>query len=263
MYGHGAPCRTNGGRLTGWARKKARERSSICSCCWERLQSWWVSTRSSARVWMERLRAWLPSHSHILLGKGPSAPWRTLFCTENVCFAPAGARRFDRCVVPAIDAVLREESGQASVEAALLLPSLMVCMALLTQPVCILYTRCVMQAAAAEACRLMATAPTQVNVVPQTQRDYVLRRLAAVPNVDVFHVGGEAGWSIELEGGTGEHTARAHIATVVRPLPLIGVLPALLGKSDGAGNVLLEVEVETATRPAWLEGSYGSWASTW
>ena len=184
-------------------------------------------------------------------------------CIERARFVLERARCLVRRVIFKTGGVLREESGQASVEAALLLPSLMVCMALLTQPACILYTRCVMQAAAAEACRLMATAPTQVNVVSQTQRDYVLRRLTAVPNADVFHVGGEAGWTVELEGSTSGHTAKARIATSVRPLPLIGVLPALLGKSDGAGNVLLEVEVETVTRPEWLEGSYGSWASTW
>lgn len=139
----------------------------------------------------------------------------------------------------------------------------MVCVALLAQPACLLYTRCVMQSAAAEACRLMATAPVWAGVAPQSQRDYVLRRLAAVPDVDVFHVGGASGWTIELEGATGGHGARARIATAARPLPLLGVVPALLGKTDGSGNVVLDVEVATTTRPAWLEGDYGDWSSVW
>lgn len=120
-----------------------------------------------------------------------------------------------------------------------------------------------MQAAAAEACRLMGTAPELAAAAPQAQRDYVLRRLAAVPDVDVFHVGGRAGWDIELEGGTQAHEARARIATTARPLPLLGVLPAMLGRTDGLGNVVLEVEVRTVTRPGWLEGGYGSWSSVW
>lgn len=144
-----------------------------------------------------------------------------------------------------------------------MLPCLMLCMALLAQPACLLYTRAVMQSAAAEACRLMATAPETTAAAPQAQRDYVLRRLAAVPDVEAFHVGGRAGWDIELEGGTGSRTARARIATTARPLPLVGVLPALLGRADGDGNVKLEVEVEAATRPGWLEGGYGSWSSVW
>lgn len=264
MHGHGGSHRSGPGRLTcGWARKRARGQSNTCSCCWGRLRLWRASPRSFTRARTGRLRAWPLPRFPIPSGRVPSAPWRTSLCIERARFALERARCLGQRAVSVADGVLREESGQASVEAALLLPSLMVCMALLTQPVCILYTRCVMQAAAAEACRLMATEPTQVNVAPQAQRDYVLRRLVAVPNADVFHVGGEAGWTVELEGSTGGHAARARIATSVRPLPLVGVLPALLGKSDGAGNVLLEVEVETVTRPEWLEGSYGSWASTW
>ena len=49
------------------------------------------------------------------------------------------------------------ESGQATVEAAFLLPVLFVGLLLLMQPGILLYDRLVMQAAASEGCRLLAT----------------------------------------------------------------------------------------------------------
>lgn len=162
-----------------------------------------------------------------------------------------------------IRALLRDGEGQATVEAAMLLPVMMLCLALLVQPACVLYTRGVMYAAAAEACRLMATPPTSSFVAESSRREYVLRRLGAVPNVDIFHVGGEAGWTIELVGEAGGHVTGAYIATWVRPLPFIGVVASLLGPRDAAGNVLIEVTVGQTVRPSWVEGTYASWTNIW
>ena len=50
-----------------------------------------------------------------------------------------------------------QESGQATVEAAFLIPVLLVALLLLMQPGILLYDRLVMNAAASEACRLLAT----------------------------------------------------------------------------------------------------------
>lgn len=154
------------------------------------------------------------------------------------------------------------EEGQATVEAAVLLPTLMVLIALLVQPACMLYTRCVMQAAAAEGCHLMAVTVSPT-VSGQACKQYVLRRLRAVPDAGLFHEGGQQGWSIELSGSEAEHSARVSIETAVRPLPLLGIVPALLGQLDDSGNVVLRVEVSTVTRPEWLEGDYGEWSSIW
>lgn len=158
---------------------------------------------------------------------------------------------------------LHDEEGQATVEAALLLPAMMVCMALLIQPACMLYTRAVMESAAAEACRLVATTPSVTAVSKQAYEAYVLRRLSGVPDLDLFHCGGREGWLITMEGATASHSASVTIETAVRPLPLLGVIPALLGRTDSAGNVVVRVEVTTTTRPSWLEGDYDGWASLW
>ncbi len=155
------------------------------------------------------------------------------------------------------------EKGQATVEAVLILPVLFLCLGLLIQPACLLYTRAVMQSAAAQGCKVMAVRPTTVGTADQANRSFVLRRLAAVPDMPLFHQGGSQGWNIEMTGGGGSSTVRVRIEGTARPLPLLGILPALLGQLDGSGNIRLAVDVEITTRPEWVEGSYGSWSSMW
>ena len=70
------------------------------------------------------------------------------FCTDG--FGKEGADMRRTC-----------ESGQATVEAAFLLPVLFVGLLLLMQPGILLYDRLVMQAAASEGCRLLATKTTR------------------------------------------------------------------------------------------------------
>ena len=151
-----------------------------------------------------------------------------------------------------------EDSGQASVEAALLLPVLMVCLALLVQPMCLLYTRCVMQSAAAEGCRLLATATGNTDDAACEQ--YVRRRLSAVPQADVFLAGD---WQVELQGDAESDEVGVQIVGHARPLPLVGVVAALLGPTDQAGNVELKVSVTRCARPGWVEGGYSDWTSIW
>ena len=55
--------------------------------------------------------------------------------------------------------MFREDTGQATVEAAFALPIALVLVILLVQPGILLYDRIVMQQAAAETCRLLATTP--------------------------------------------------------------------------------------------------------
>lgn len=145
----------------------------------------------------------------------------------------------------------------------MLLPTLMLLLAMLVQPACLLYTRCVMHAAAAEACRLMATSSHKVMGSGSAYTDYVLRRLAAVPDLALFHEGGRDGWEIELEGSSSSGEASAHLSTRARPLPFLGAAAALMGQGDGQGNVVLDVEVHEETRPEWVEGGYDAWASIW
>ncbi len=180
---------------------------------------------------------------------------------EGIRAMPCLISFFFKC--PRSRAFLHLEEGQAAIEAVFTIPVLMLSLGLLLQPACLLYTRSVMQAAASEGCKVLSAQSVTAQSSDKAKQSYVLRRLAAVPDIPIFHQGGQSGWHIELEGGKESGLARVCIETTARPLPLLGILPALLSKTDNEGNVILRVEVETVSRPAWLEGDYSAWSSIW
>ena len=159
---------------------------------------------------------------------------------------------------PCID-LLRERCAQATVEAALLLPSFLILLLLMIQPVCLLYTRTVMESAASSAARLMTTSEGDAD---EACRAFVLRRLQAVPDVSIFHEGGPLSWDIELDHADGG-SSRVKIRGVAKPLPILGAFASAFAAGDAQGNVAIEVEVSYASRPEWLEGDYESWVSSW
>lgn len=152
-----------------------------------------------------------------------------------------------------------DTSGQATVEAAVLVPVAMVMLALLLQPVCLLYTCCVMRTAAAEGARVLATARGEGD--DEACEAYVRRRLAAVPDVSIFHEGGEGDWEVSL-GGPGSSVVSVKVTGHARPLPILGVVAGVFGEVDGSG-IVLRSEIEEEVRPSWLEGSYGDWVAVW
>lgn len=157
--------------------------------------------------------------------------------------------------------VLGECKGQVTVEAALLLPSFLFVLLLALQPVCLLYTRAVMEGAAAETARLMVTG-SDGNA--EAYRAFTLRRLAAVPDLALFHEGGPLSWDIELfAASSGAGKVRVEIEGAVKPLPVLGAFAGLWGERNGRGDVLVRVEVSYEGRPSWLEGSYETWIASW
>lgn len=139
----------------------------------------------------------------------------------------------------------------------MLLPSLMLVIALLAQPVCLSYTRVVMRSAAAECARAAATA---YGDDVAACRSFALRRLRAVPEVPLFHVGGEGDWQIGIERSEGH--VSVDITGHARPLPLMGALAALASTSDGEG-VVLSVTLSEDTRADWVRGDYDAWQQMW
>lgn len=143
-------------------------------------------------------------------------------------------------------------------EAALLLPSLLLVVGLMVQPICLFYTRAVMNAAASEGARLLLTKSTHTSEEEITS--FLKRRLRAVPSLAIFHEGGEDGWDITYE--IHESLLSVGISSKVKPLPLFGFLSALLtGSSDGEGTI--QVRVEESLRPHWVSGSYENWMEQW
>ena len=145
-----------------------------------------------------------------------------------------------------------------SVEAAVLLPTVLVLIALLVQPACVLYTRSVMASTAAELTRLAATSRGS----DEDLRAYALRRLSAVPDVSVFHEGGPGAWEVSATGPGDEGEVTASVTGRVRPLPLLGFIVAALGTSSG-GVVELRVEVTREVRASWIGGDYAEWIEVW
>lgn len=149
------------------------------------------------------------------------------------------------------------QAGQATVEAAVLLPTLMLALALLLQPVCLSYTRMLMRSAAAETARV---ALTDYDGSLDDCTAFAKRRLEAVPNVPLFHAGGQDDWDVSIDNG-GEQVS-VEIVGHAHPLPLLGVVLGVFGESDGQGIVLRE-NVTERLRPSWLGGSYETWQTIW
>lgn len=174
------------------------------------------------------------------------------------CFGVGGGR-----VRVLVCKMFREEAGQATVEAAFALPIALALVILLVQPGILLYDRIVMQQAAAETCRLLATTPE--GDPSGVCRAFALRRLGAVPEQDCFHVHqGGCTWEVELEGGESSDVVRVRIATKAKPLPLIGVGARLLGVVNDSEDFEVSVEASAPVQPAWVaEAAAGRSPSEW
>lgn len=136
-------------------------------------------------------------------------------------------------------------------EAAFALPVLLLVALMLLQPGIVLYDRMVMADAAAEGCRLLATAQGA-----DAAEDFVRRRLGAVPPHDLFHVhGGGCTWEVECSGDEGSAEVSVRIATQLKPVPLIDYGARALGLTNGQGNFEVEVRASAPTQPAWVQGS--------
>ena len=152
------------------------------------------------------------------------------------------------------------EQGQASIEAAFLLPIFFLVFGLFLQPAFLLYNRCVMHAAAAESCRMLASATTDEN----SKKAYVLRRLSAIPCLSAFHEGDVKNYEITFSGGQMSEEVSVKIVNRAKPLPLLGVSAGLAGQMEGS-SIKQEVFVSAHVTPAWASnaGSPSSWISKW
>ena len=155
-----------------------------------------------------------------------------------------------------MQSVIQDERGQGTVEAAVVIPVLFLLMLLLLQPGIIMYDRLVMRNAAAEGCRLLATATDANGSMQGSCEAFIRHRLAAVPQHDCFHVhGGGCSWDIRLSGGESSDTVSVSIANEVRPLPLFDAGSRLLGLTNGNGNLVIRETVTMPVQPGWVASS--------
>ena len=172
-------------------------------------------------------------------------------CTERIC------------------ARLCADDGQATVEGAFLIPLVFLLLLLLLQPGILLYDRIVMQAAAAEGCRMLATRSAASGVDSAAYEEAILRHLGAIPQQENFHRHRDGcSWRVELSGDESASAVSVRITGSVELLPLLDMGGTLLGLGDGSGNVELSVLASAPTQDAWV-GSNGlglnpsSWVGKW
>ena len=154
------------------------------------------------------------------------------------------------------------EEGQSTVEAAFVAPIVMGLVLALAQPCIVLYDRIVMESAAAEGCRLMATLAADDE---QVLESFVRRRLAAVPQQDCFHVHGSGcSWEISVQGDRSSEEVEVTIENKIKPLPLIGFLCQAAGATDADGCWSITVSEKSDTQPDWAwDSPAGADPSSW
>lgn len=153
------------------------------------------------------------------------------------------------------------ESGQATVEAAFLLPVLFFLIGLLLQPALLLYTRCVMNSASAETCRVAATATCGDEALEQFAR----RRLAAVPQLGVLH-SRDCDWELSVVADPVQGSSSVAVEGHVKPLPLLGLMTGFVVMSADDGCLLLQASSSCELWPDWMQrvdGAPEDWISRW
>jgi len=152
--------------------------------------------------------------------------------------------------------LIRNQKGQATLEAAFLIPIVFVLLLLLIQPGILLYNRMVMQAAASEGCRLLATKTDVAGSSDEKCEAYILRRLGSIPPQENFHIhDGGCAWEIEMVGNESSLEVEVTIKNKAKLLPLLDRGARLIGISDSSGQYAQEVTVRMPTQPSWVVGS--------
>ena len=164
---------------------------------------------------------------------------------------------------------IRQRGGQGTVEAAVVIPVLFLLMLMLLQPGIVLYDRLVMGNAAAEGCRLLATATDANGSMQGVCEAFVRHRLAAVPQHDCFHVHrADCSWKIELAGSESSGVATVTISNELRPLPLFDAGSRLMGLTNENGNLVITESATMPVQPDWVAASPAgdnpaSWPGAW
>lgn len=172
-------------------------------------------------------------------------------------------REFVKNCACLMDLFKSNSPGQSSIEAALSIPAFMLVVGLMVQPCLIVYSKIAMRSAAAEACRVYAH-QSDVGTGPYSQdrfSEFVQNKLAGVPFVDIFHIGGRQGWEIAFTS-EGDRT-QVTISHEVKPLPLLGIGVNLLGDSGAHGGVVITTTTSSTLKPSWVKGTYHEWISSW
>ena len=132
-------------------------------------------------------------------------------------------------------------SGQATVEAAFLIPIMCALLLILLQPSLLLLNRLVMEMTANDVCRFVMTQDCAgMQSHPYNEAElYALRRLDAIPSVSILH---EDPWIVEIQGDECLGDVKIHIEHKVKPLPLLQVGLGFGGVLDSEGLLTQQLD---------------------
>lgn len=149
--------------------------------------------------------------------------------------------------------LFHSERAQATIEAAFVLPVALLCIGLSVQPIVYMYTKSIVQEAAYDGVRFASSESDD----KKTER-YVLRRLQAIPTLEIFHLVDMNDWNIELTRTSSAVELR--ISGHIKPIPIIGTPSTLVLPHDEKGLVV-QSQARIFDRPSWREGGYDDWVS--
>ena len=112
-----------------------------------------------------------------------------------------------------------------------------------------------MDGACAEGLRV-ATTSSDTELI----ESYIKRRLKAIPEIPLFHKGGDEDWNISIDKK--ENNVLIEITGHVAAMPPIGWCLFLAGQTDNQG-IVLHSSLSASTYPDWIEGSYADWIAFW
>lgn len=163
--------------------------------------------------------------------------------------------------------LIRKDKGQATVEAAIMIPIIFLILLLLIEPSILLYDFCIMNSSASETCRILSTCNEldKVNVC----ETYAKKRLSAIPQQDNFHLHSSGcSYEITLIGNENSEECEVKIKNEIVPLPLIGFLSDIVGILNNNKNFELIASANYKSRPSWVKNNLKdltteNWVGKW
>lgn len=151
------------------------------------------------------------------------------------------------------------DRGQATVEAAVLVPVALLLLMIMLQPGIVLYDRMVMTSAANLGLRLLSTRPDSYGA--KGYEELIAKQLDPIPKIPIFHEGGSS-WEISVVGNESSGEVSVTIRNELQPLPLISFGAGVMGLLNASGNMEIEVAASSDTQPGWVWNS-GEGPQTW
>lgn len=147
--------------------------------------------------------------------------------------------------------ICRNINGQATVEAAIMIPVIFLIILILIQPCLVLFDLIIMNSAAIETCRVLSTAASvDKNSLCE---QYARRRLSAIPQQENFHYHKDGcSYQFEFVGDQNSSFVSVEITNEIKPLPLINIFVDAFGMLNANKCLAIKSKQELSLKPSWV-----------